>query len=177
MRKSLLILSFVGLIGSSVDARTLTPAEALARALDNGKTSAPHRAPLRKSPILTVGEQNSPSLYVFDQGNEGYLVVSADDVAAPVLGYSTTGSIDPDNMPDNLRWWLNQYKAEIEAATKKRHTGLFAVQRRRPCSYRAPFKDPLESGRTLQQRLPSACRQLHSDRLRGHRNGSSDELS
>lgn len=118
MRKSLLILSFVGLIGSSVDARTLTPAEALARALDNGKTSAPHRAPLRKSPILTVGEQNSPSLYVFDQGNEGYLVVSADDVAAPVLGYSTTGSIDPDNMPDNLRWWLNQYKAEIEAATK-----------------------------------------------------------
>ncbi len=121
MRKSLLILSFVGLIGSSVDARTLTPAEALARALDNGKTSAPHRAPLRKSPILTVGEQNSPSLYVFDQGNEGYLVVSADDVAAPVLGYSTTGSIDPDNMPDNLRWWLNQYKAEIEAATKTAH--------------------------------------------------------
>lgn len=118
MRKSLLILSFVGLIGSSVDARTLTPAEALARALDNGKTSASHRAPLRKSPILTVGEQNSPSLYVFDQGSEGYLVVSADDVAAPVLGYSTTGTIDPDNMPDNLRWWLSQYKAEIEAATK-----------------------------------------------------------
>ena len=37
------------------------------------------------------------------------------------LGYSTTGSIDPDNMPDNLRWWLNQYKAEIEAATKTAH--------------------------------------------------------
>ena len=126
MRKSLLILSFVGLIGSSVDARTLTPAEALARALDNGKTSAPHRAPLRKSPILTVGEQNSPSLYVFDQGSEGYLVVSADDVAAPVLGYSTTGSIDPDNMPDNLRWWLNKYKAEIEYAAQN-EAGTYTV--------------------------------------------------
>ena len=176
MRKSLLILSFVGLIGSSVDARTLTPAEALARALDNGKTSAPHRAPLRKSPILTVGEQNSPSLYVFDQGNEGYLVVSADDVAAPVLGYSTTGSIDPTTCLTTCAGGSISIKPKSKPRQKTAHRPIRSTATA-TVLLSSPFKDPLESGRTLQQRLPSACRQLHSDRLRGHRNGSSDELS
>lgn len=118
MRKSLLLFSIVGLLGCTLSAKTLTPAEALARALSNGPTSVANRAPIRKSPVMTIGEQASPAIYIFEQNQEGYMIVSADDVAAPILGYSTTGSFDPDNMPDNMRWWLNQYKEEIEYATQ-----------------------------------------------------------
>ncbi len=119
MHKSLLILSLVGLMGSSVSARTLSPSEALSRALSTTTESGrAHRAPVQKTPVMTVGEASAPALYVFDQGNEGYLVVSADDVAAPILGYSTTGTFDPNNIPENMRWWLGQYKLEIEAAAK-----------------------------------------------------------
>lgn len=100
-----------------VAARTLSPSEALARALNNtGGAAGAHRAPVNKTPLMTVGAQDTPALYVFDQGKQGYLVVSADDVAAPILGYSTTGTFDPENIPDNMRWWLSQYEAEIEAA-------------------------------------------------------------
>ena len=90
MRKSLLFLTIAGLIGTVASARTLTPAEALARALSNDATSAkPLRAPAKKTPVMTMGETESPSIYVFDQGQQGYIIVPADDVAAPVLGYSS----------------------------------------------------------------------------------------
>ncbi len=103
-----------------VAARSLSPSEALARALNNtGAVAGAHRAPVHKTPLMTVGAQDSPALYVFDQGEQGYLIVSADDVAAPILGYSTTGTFDPENIPDNMRWWLSQYEAEIEAAANE----------------------------------------------------------
>lgn len=120
MRKSLLILSLVALTCGSAGARSLTPSEALARAMNSGNSSSPtqHRAPSRAIPMMTVGSTETPALYVFDQGKEGYLVVSADDVAAPVLGYSDSGIFDPDSIPDNLRWWLGQYREQIEAAVR-----------------------------------------------------------
>lgn len=102
-----------------VTARTLSPAEALERALGTGNQTGALRAPSRTAPLMTVGSQESPALYVFDQGKQGYLIVSADDVAAPVLGYSDSGTIDPDNMPESLRWWLSEYKAQIEAAASE----------------------------------------------------------
>lgn len=117
MRKSLLFLTLAGLIGTAASARTLTPEQALARALSNDNTTATaHRAPMKKTPVMTLGETDVPAIYIFDQGAQGYLIVSADDVAAPVLGYSSTGTIDPENIPDNMRWWLSQYEAEIAAA-------------------------------------------------------------
>ncbi|MCM1355487.1 MAG: thiol protease/hemagglutinin PrtT [Staphylococcus sp.] len=116
MRKSLLTLPLVALLCMPVAARTLSPAEALSRALGQKSESTPLRAPLRLTPLLTVGTPEMPALYVFDQGTSGYLIVSADDVAAPVLGFSDNGSFDPDNMPDNLRWWLREYESQIIAA-------------------------------------------------------------
>lgn len=129
MRKSLLTISLVALMCGPVTARTLSPSEALARALGNGNQAGAFRAPTRTAPVMTVGSESSPALYVFDQDKAGYLIVSADDVAAPVLGYSDSGTIDPDNLPDNLRWWLGQYKAQIEAATQGEAAAYSPVSR------------------------------------------------
>ena len=53
------------------------------------------------------------NLYVFDAG-EGYVILSADDRVQPVLGYSLSGHIKPDEMPENMRNWLKEYDNEIQ---------------------------------------------------------------
>ena len=53
-------------------------------------------------------------LYVFNaEQNQGYVIVSNDDRTVPILGYSETGTLDPDNMPCNMRAWLQGYADEI----------------------------------------------------------------
>lgn len=53
--------------------------------------------------------------YVFNNAdNAGFTIVSGDDALPQVLGYTTTGSFDAENIPDNMQWWLDGYKHEIE---------------------------------------------------------------
>ncbi len=48
------------------------------------------------------------SLYIYNNEEKpGFAIVSSSDLTRPVIGYSETGTIDPDHMPDNLRNWLN----------------------------------------------------------------------
>lgn len=54
--------------------------------------------------------------YVYQNPDGGYVIISADDVAHPILGYSHTGQLDLDNMPDNMRWWLSEYDRQIRWA-------------------------------------------------------------
>ena len=57
-----------------------------------------------------------PAFYVFNKGEEeGFVIVSADDRAYTVLGYSDTGSWDENDLPDNLRAWLDMYKQDLDA--------------------------------------------------------------
>ena len=62
--------------------------------------------------------EEAPLLYVFGVENgEGYAVIAGDDAAiSPVLGYSKTGSFDPENMPCCLRDWLDEYGQQLSAA-------------------------------------------------------------
>ena len=53
--------------------------------------------------------------YVFNAGNnDGYVIVSGDDRVEPILGYVEQGSFDPDQIPDNMRAWLEGYEEEIK---------------------------------------------------------------
>lgn len=45
--------------------------------------------------------------YVFNVGDNGFVMVSADDYFRPILGYSKEGVFPVDNMPDGLRYRLN----------------------------------------------------------------------
>ena len=59
--------------------------------------------------------------YVFNRGlRNGYVVVAGDDlVTTPVLGYSENGSFHIDSIPDNMRYWLNEYQRQIEYLQEK----------------------------------------------------------
>ena len=59
--------------------------------------------------------------YVFNRGaKDGYVVVAGDDaVATPVLGYSENGTFDYENIPENMRYWLDEYQRQIEYLQEK----------------------------------------------------------
>ena len=45
--------------------------------------------------------------YVFNVGDKGFVMVSADDYFRPIVGYSKEGVFPVDNMPDGLRYQLD----------------------------------------------------------------------
>lgn len=73
----------------------------------------------RRAPqMVDVGNvqngQENEYLYLFNASDgQGFVIVSGDDRTAPILGYSTCGSIDMDQMPCNLRSWLKHYADQI----------------------------------------------------------------
>lgn len=53
--------------------------------------------------------------YVFNvEQDKGFVVVSGDDRTVPILGYGENGSFDVDNMPENMKAWLQGYVDQIE---------------------------------------------------------------
>lgn len=59
--------------------------------------------------------------YVFNNGSDGkggFVIIGGDETARTILGYSDNGAFDPNNMPENLKWWLSQYEQQISAAIK-----------------------------------------------------------
>ena len=60
-------------------------------------------------------EGGEPYYYVFNAGNDGgYVIVSGDDRTEPILGYVDHGTFDPDNIPENMRSWLQLYADQIK---------------------------------------------------------------
>lgn len=101
-------------------AAPLTPSQALGRA--NAGIPARIGARIGKvaQPAFTARTANGTATsYLFNSQDGGYLLVSADDVAYPVLAYSETGEIDPSNMSPELQWWLDEYGRQIEWAVSK----------------------------------------------------------
>ena len=52
--------------------------------------------------------------YIFNIKGGGFVIVSGEDHATPVLGYSDKGYIDILNLPEPLKCLLGDYKADIE---------------------------------------------------------------
>ena len=120
MKKILLTLFAVIFCWVTIFAQQLTEQEAMERALqyiNSNKSSANARrmaAPaLKGKKKFTPAKNNAGKIYAFNMEGGGYVIASADSRTLPVLGYSTTGTIDWDHMPDNMRSWLKQYDEAI----------------------------------------------------------------
>jgi hypothetical protein len=53
------------------------------------------------------------AFYVFNVDTIGYVIVAGDDTVTPILGYSDQGNFVTDNIPSNIKKWLENYKKEI----------------------------------------------------------------
>ena len=107
----------------SVMAGPVSKAEALAQARsfmqskgiqltgDLAVTSGPKRA--------MASRDESSCYYIFNNGqNGGFVIVSGDDRTRDILGYSDTGAMDMDNLPDNVRYMLDCFESEINELDK-----------------------------------------------------------
>ena len=101
-------------------ASPITEIEAQQKATDfmfdkksNGKIIQ-SKALITDTPKFTTAEL-CDAFYVFnDETSGGYVIVSADDRMPAVLGYSYTGTFKSDEIPENMRAWLNGYKEQYE---------------------------------------------------------------
>lgn len=112
-------------------AKEISPQEALRRAsADSPALMA--RGNAKGTPRLVhtaLTEKGAPAVYVFNSSNDkGFLLLSADDAALPVLGYSDESVFSSANLPPQLQWWLGEYARQIEYA---RQNGLPALKSRR----------------------------------------------
>ncbi len=67
-----------------------------------------------------IGSDLKPVYYVYNiNSNEGFIIVSAEDAAHPILGYSDKGQyVTPKNY-NNFAWWMKCRSEEIVAARTK----------------------------------------------------------
>lgn len=112
---TLLFLSCL-LASMTLSAAPITPEQALQRVAKSHPTRSSELADLKYASTVELPSGDA-ALYIFDNVTEpGYAILSADDVAAPLLGYSNTNKYDEKSMSPEMKWWLEGYAKQIEYA-------------------------------------------------------------
>ena len=113
--KKLLLTLLVVMVTATVNAERVTKQEALQKA----QVFMPGRQFVEaRSFARSAGSTGEEAFYVFNaDGNQGFVIVSGDDRTTEIIGYSKTGHLDMEQMPDNLKWWLDGYVRQMEALT------------------------------------------------------------
>ena len=94
------------------------------------KTVKPMHLAYRQS---LPGNEEKTACYVFNASDgKGFVVVSGDDRTERVLGYSPTGHIDPEAMPDNMKYYLGELAKEIASMESDATGGVQNSRRRAP---------------------------------------------
>lgn len=119
MKRFLFSVTFL-LASANLFAAIVSPgkAESVASRFLNGNQvvkSGLNTLSLVENSVLTKSS-DAPTYYIYNRKGGGFVIVSADDCAKPVLAYSKTGSFSTKNMPDNLRSWLCFLDEEIRYA-------------------------------------------------------------
>ena len=121
MKKGLLLLSLV-MLCLPLMAEQRTASEAQNVASNYLRTKASHhllgvssQAPQLSLSMTGTSADNKVDYYVFNNGKDnGFIIVSGDDKAAPVLGYCDEGSFDANDIPDGMRYWLDCYAEQMQ---------------------------------------------------------------
>lgn len=102
-----------------------------------GAMKAPSKKSLSLKPVYTaVGSDGKNSFYTFNIGSgDGFIIVSADDRAYEILGYSDKGCFEYDNLSPDMKSWLESYsdqisyirKSNVEAQAPETETGKKSV--------------------------------------------------
>lgn len=120
------------LLASTAMAQTVNEGEALDKALSFVSSQQRARG-AQNAARLTLAHkaaaQDETYYYVFNNAEGGFVIVGGDESAEDVLGYCDKGSFDPDNLPDNFRWWLSTYEQSISRSIRARKANGEAQQR------------------------------------------------
>lgn len=116
MKKNVLLLIVLLLATSGVDAAPVDKQRAQSIARDFMVEKGLKVGPLRSvEKIAKVKADGTCSYYVFNNGQDGgFVIVSGDDIAPKVIGYSYTGTFEETNVPENITAWLDYCAEQIE---------------------------------------------------------------
>ena len=64
-------------------------------------------------------DRGDAAFYVYSTANS-FVMVSAQDIATPILGYSNEGPFDANDIPEQMEWWLNDYAKQIQYGVEER---------------------------------------------------------
>lgn len=109
-----LILVTAACLAFGAMAAPLTPDQALAR-LTADRAKVPAATHNQLNLVKQGCFEGMTSYYVFSNDNKAF-ILSANDLAVPVLGYIDRPVSADTEMPSQLKWWLEQYGAKIKAA-------------------------------------------------------------
>lgn len=115
-----------------IKAGDVTPEVAMKQAADFVKervANGSRRAPSAMSQLSMTKKVSG--LYVINIGkSEGFVIVSPDDRTDAILGYADSGNLNPDNMPENMKAWLQGYADEIAWAKRNNITASATTAQR-----------------------------------------------
>lgn len=96
-------------------AAPLSPEEALSRVNIKQLRLQTQTSVTPQLSMTVTSQSGDNALYVFERpGNNGFLILSADDSVLPVLGYADAGGFDAENISPSFKSWLEEYARQIE---------------------------------------------------------------
>ena len=98
---------------SSLQAKRITQWQAQQQAYSFWGKQMPQKARAKSRAATTASR--SDAYYVFNNDAGGFVIIAGDDAVTPVLGYTSTGSFDAENLPDGLKDLLKSYERQIAA--------------------------------------------------------------
>lgn len=121
MRYHIITVLAALLLSGTVMANPVTTSDARQKADEFLKkqattASGSRRAALQSPQLVEAPAAFGDALHVFNiEGQNGYVIVSGDDRTEEILGYVDNGSFDINNIPANMRFWLQGYADQIKS--------------------------------------------------------------
>ena len=115
MRKTLFLMMSLALFVSQLIASPVDVEQARHLGMKYVQSHSARQVSELNLAYTEMTESGNPAVYVFNFDN-GFVLVSADDVARPILAYSDEESVDPNNMPDGFAYYLGFYARQIAYA-------------------------------------------------------------
>ena len=108
-----LLVLLLALGYSPLQAKRITQWQAQQQAYSFWGKQMPQKARAKSRAATTASR--SDAYYVFNNDAGGFVIIAGDDAVTPVLGYTSTGSFDAENLPDGLKDLLKSYERQIAA--------------------------------------------------------------
>ena len=153
-----LIIGVFCLISLPLEARTMQEASAIAstfiqmqsesipaKRIQQAANATSISVPVKLAYTQLQIDNTTPAVYVFNSTDKGFVLVSAEDNARAVLGYSDEGHFDATNIPENMQFWLQMYADEMNKVKGERQEakGKQAVARKNVATATYPTVAPI----------------------------------
>ena len=112
IQKKLSVIFLLLFFHLSLSAENVNSSQALSIAYREIKNREPNFEFISQY-LKTVVVKGTTVYYIISYFPEGWALISADDVAAPLLAYSSNGNYKHDNQPESLQNWMRIYSNQI----------------------------------------------------------------